>query len=252
MKVMFDLSTFSDMVERQALDNRMASGTRAIAYASFTFLEELAPLRKKDEQNFNSILDHYSSLTWGRILLQAETGRPVTADDAVLPSEDHQGAINLLREGATAVDVVGQEVSQRKQRYEEGMNRAAESVKDVLSARGHGTSEIKKGFAEWLPAASEYLQDWGEIFRRPGTDCTKLPHVTAYFGYFFVKHYQSMNQERNHRGSDLYDEGYYIESTTLGNLVTCDQDLIRTARLVPESTVVVHDGRVWANSSAAG
>ena len=69
------------------------------------------------------------------------------------------------------------------------------------------------------------------IFRRPGTDFTKLPHVTAYFGYFFVKHYQSMNQERNHRGSDLYDEGYYIESTTLGNLLTCDQDLIRTARL---------------------
>ena len=50
MKVMFDLSAFSDLVERQALEDRMASGKRVIAYASFTFLEELASLRKKDER----------------------------------------------------------------------------------------------------------------------------------------------------------------------------------------------------------
>ena len=260
MKVMFDLSAFSDLVERQALDHRVATGKRAITYASFTFLEELAALRKKDERKFTAILDQYSSRTWGRIVLpwnelvrrEAETGHPVTAVNAVLPSEDYHGAINLVREGATVVDVIDHEVAERKQRYQDDMNKAAESVKDVLSARGYSTSEIKKGFAEWLSAVPQYLQDWGGIFHRASTDFTKLPHVAAYFGYFFVKHYQSMNQGRNHCGSDLYDEGYYIESTTLGNLVTCDRDLYRTAMLVPENAIRVHDGRMWTSSSAAG
>ena len=240
MKVMYDLSAFSDMVESHALD-RLTSGRRAIAYASFSFLEELAPLRKQEDQ-FNDILEQYCSITWGRIVLpwtelvtrEVETGRPVTARHAVLPSEDYQEAINLLREGATIATAISQEVAQRKQRYEDGMNRAAESVREVLGARGHGKSEIKKGFADWLRLAPEYLQDWGDVFRLPGIDLTKLPHLMAYLGYFFVKHYQSMNQEKKHRGSDLYDQGYYIESTTLGNLVTCDRDLFRTAKLVPE------------------
>ena len=253
MKVMIDLSAFSDLVERQRFDAAKAPGARAIAYASFTFLEELASLRKIDEQKFTAILDQYSSLTWGRIMLpwnelvrrEAETGRPMTGDDAVLPPEDHQEAINLLREGAPTVDMVGQDVLQRKQRYEDGMNRAAEWVKNVLKARGNSKSEIKTGSAEWLRCASHYWQDWGELFPRPGTDYTILPHLTAYLGFFFVKIFQTMNQERNHKASDLYDQGYYVESTTLRNLVTCDRDLFRTVKLVPENVVTVHDGRTW-------
>ena len=78
------------------------------------------------------------------------------AEGALLPPEDHQTAINLLREGSFPVDVIGKEVAERKQRYEDGMNRAAEWVKEEFRARGHSTSDVKKGSAEWLRFASQY------------------------------------------------------------------------------------------------
>ena len=125
------------------------------------------------------------------------------------------------------------------------MNRAAEWVKEEFRARGHSTLDVKKGFAEWLRFAPQYWQDWGDLFPRPGIDYTILTHVKAYLGYFFVKLYQTMNQKRIHKASDLYDQGYFVESTTLGNLATCDGDLIRTINLVPDNAVMVHDAHTW-------
>ena len=119
------------------------------------------------------------------------------SEGVLLPSEDHQEAINLLRKGSLSVDAIGEEVAEKKQRYEDGMNKAAESVKEELCVRGHSTSDIKKGFAEWLRFAPQYWQDWGELFPRPGIDYTILPHVKAHLGFLFVKVYQTMNQKKN-------------------------------------------------------
>ena len=83
------------------------------------------------------------------------------------------------------------------------------------------------------------------MFPRPSIDYTILPHVKAYLGYFFVKLYQTMNQENFTKHPTCMTRDTTSRSTTLGNLATCDGDLIRTIRLVPDNVVTVHDARTW-------
>ena len=57
-----------------------------------------------------------------------------------------------------------------------------------------------------------------------------------------MKHFTSMAGGRKHCGSDRYDHGYYVDSTTLGNFVSCDKNPRDTIKMIPWNTVGVHSG----------
>ena len=254
IKVLFDLSTVSKMHGLGRLSQLVPIGGNVIAYASTAFLEELSGLRRKHPRMYEEILDWYRSCTFGRLikpwrqLIQDEirTKQSVWFSSALEPASRFHEIMNVLRESRFTTELA-EEVFQSKRNNEMEMNITAASIRDWMRQRLDNQAETKQGWKEWRLKMPRHVQDWARHCFGPryGLDYTTLPHLTAYFGCFFVKHFMSMAGGRKHCGSDRYDHGYYVESTTLGNFVSCDKNLRDTIKMIPWNTVEVHSGEQW-------
>ena len=246
--VMFDLDAFSHAVQdNESVPQKLTSGTRVLAYASFAFLEEIAAIRKADVEFYRLLRDRYITFTYGRLVLpwnaiairESAAGRALERREVLLERSEYIDTVNLLQENE--VDDLAEEVKQRKTRYINGMNSALAGMLEDPQLRDLGRRDIKRGFSDWFSNGESILQSWGErVFRRKDVDYRKLPHVRLILYYFFAKQYHALVSDRKYREGELYDRAYLIEATTLGNLVTDDGDLRRTANIIPNNPVKVH------------
>ena len=245
VRVMYDLSAFSHSLretDHSPLVPSKQSRARIHAYASVEFLEELAPLRANSHPDFQKILDEYVKATCGRmmrpgnelVLHEVEAGRPLTRDEAMLSQDDYLNAINLL--GERSVDsLVADCVRDKKHKYAEVMN---DHFAQIWQEPDLNRDTMKR----WFSAVENQLQACGKgFFQRTDIDYSQLPHVRASILYLAVKHYQRALNGRQHDKGDLYDHRYFVESVTLGHLVTNDKDLKRTACQITDSNIVVYD-----------
>lgn len=254
IRVLFDLNSVSQMHGLGRLSQLVPAGGNVVAYASTTFLEELAGLRGICPRAYVEILEWYRSRTFGRLLkpwrqlIQDEirTKQPVWFSSVLEPASRFREVMNVMRESRFATDLA-EEVFKSKRNNERDMNTAAAGICDWMRQTFDHQSYAKRGWREWRLEMPSHVQDWAQhcFGRRYGIDYTTLPHLMAYFGCFFVKHFMSMAGGRRHRGSDRYDHGYYVESTTLGNFVSCDKNLRDTIKMIPWNTVEVHSGEDW-------
>ena len=229
-------------------------GGNVIAYASTAFLEELSGLRSMHPRMYEEILNWYRSCTFGRLikpwrqLIQDEirTKQSVWFSSALEPASRFREIMNVLRESRFTTELA-EEVFQSKRKNEIEMNTTAASIRHQMKQTFDNQAEIKRGWKECRLKMPRHVQDWARhCFGQPNSiDYTTLPHLTAYFGCFFVKHFTSMAGGRKHCGSDRYDHGYYVESTTLGNFVSCDKNLRDTIKMIPWNTVEVHSCGQW-------
>lgn len=254
IRVLFDLNTVSNMHTLGRLSQLVPIRSNVIAYASTSFLEELAGLRRKCPRMYEEILDWYRSCTFGRLikpwrqLLQDEirTKQSVRFSSALEPASRFREVMSVMRESRFATELA-EEVFKTKRHNEIDMNTTSASIRDWMSQKFDNQAGVKRGWKEWRLKMPDHVQDWARhcFGPRNALDYTTLPHLTAYFGCFFVKHFMSMAGGRKHRGSDRYDHGYYVESTTLGNFVSCDKNLRDTIKMIPWNTVEVHSGVDW-------
>lgn len=248
-RVMFDLSAFSDFVshnESSATLLQSRNRKRIRAYASFAFLEELAPLRATNPALFHSIRKHYVQATFPRLILpgnelvlsEVREGRPITREEALLSETDYMQVINHLAEEDVR-DLIVNEVRRRKHNYESQMNDAhCSMMKDPLL---RDESEIRHAFKDWFANAEGFLQSRGEkIFGRRDIRYARLPHVRMFLFCFFARLYQATVDRRKHQEGDGYDRAYLVESVTIGHLVTNDRNLRSTAKQIKNSGIAVY------------
>ena len=249
-RVLFDLSAFSHLVSNNDFPISFLNTqdrTRTRAYGSFTFLEELVSLRRSDPNLFHKIREHYVDVTFPRLILpwnelvlkEVREGRPIARNEALLSESDYLTIINHLSEDNIDV-LVAHEVKRRKQKYEAEMNEAHSKMMDDPLL--HDRSETRHAFREWFENAEHFLQSRGErIFQRRDIEYGRLPHVRTFLYYFFTKLYQATVDRRRHQRGDGYDRAYVVESVTLGHLVTDDKNMMRTAKQIKNSDIVVYN-----------
>ena len=113
---------------------------------------------------------------------------------------------------------------------------------DQLDLRSKKHVEVSDVFTGWFRNIESQLQVCGEsAFGRTDIEYQRLPHVRASLLYIAVKHFQKAVNKKQHDKGDLYDHRYFVESVTLGNLVTNDKDLMRTVRSIESSGVNVYN-----------
>lgn len=247
-RAMFDLSAFSDFVSHNESSTTLLQSRnrkRMRTYASFAFLEELAPLSATNPALFHSIRKHCLQATflrltlpWNELVLsEVREGRPITRDEALLSEADYMQVINHLAEGDVH-DLIN-EVRQRKHNYKSQMSDAhCSMMKDPLL---RDEREIRQAFKDWFANAEGFLQSRGEkIFGRRDIQYARLPHVRVFLFCFFARLYQATVDRRKHQEGDGYDRAYLVESVTIGHLVTNDRNLRRTAKQIKNSGIAVY------------
>ena len=251
---MFDLNVVSRMHRMGRLDRLIPSRSKVIPVASTTFLEELAGLYKADSRQFYQILDWYRSCTWGRLIKpwmllvqrEAENGKALSYSSALEPTRTFSEIFHAVSV-SDFIATLDRRVWKKKSEIETAMNDAADQIRAQMKEHGDDNPEIKRTWMHWLRKTPDLIQNWGEHFFGSGCDYSKLPHLRAFFNCWYVKHYMAMTVGRRHRGSDQFDHGYYIESTTLGSLVTDDNNFRETVKLISGDTVHVYDETGWLN-----
>ena len=251
---MFDLDVVSHMHTLGRLAQLAPPRSRVIPYASVTFLEELSGLYRKDKRRFSEILDWYRSHTWGRLmkpwatLVREETEirkRALTYSDAMEPSDVFLRVVNTVSDGGALLEKLHQSVTCSKEVYKETLNRASEFIQDQFREASDDSGEIKGKWRYYRQRIPELIQSWGERRFGGNRNYNQLPHFQAFLSCWYVKHFLACTSPRKHQGSDIYDHGYYIESTTLGNLVTSDKTLRNTIKLIPGNRTRVYSEDEW-------
>ena len=254
MKVLFDLNVVSHMHCLNKLDQLVPPGSNIVPHASVTFLEELCGLYRKDRRSFAEILDWYMSCTWGRlikrwnvlVLEETEVARSgVTYSLALEPPEMFLRVFNAIRSDEGLIWKLDQQVRTEKHASATALKQASDWIHNQMEEHGDDPAEIKRTWKLHRNRIPQLIQRWGEERCGPDRDYAALRHLRAFFGCWYVKHYWATAGNRRHRGSDPYDHGYYIECTTLGNLVTADKNLMETIRLIPGNTINVYDEIEW-------
>ena len=236
------------------LDQLVPFGSNIIPHASVTFLEELSGLYRKDTRSFAEIFDWYRSCTWGRLIKpwavlvreETETQRAaLTHSLALAPPEIFLNLFSSINGDRGLIEKLDQHVMTEKHDNATALNQAADSIRNQMKEHGDHPSEIKRTWKLFRKRIPELVQGWGAKSLGPDRDYTELPHLRAFFSCWYVKHYWATACNRKHRGNDPYDHGYYIECTTLGNLVTADKNLMETIKLIPGNTINVYDETAW-------
>ena len=239
--IIYDLDAFSHSIKdgRSPLADPAFFDVAVLAYASFAFLEELAPLRRAEPDLYRAIRKYYISATCPRLILpgneiarrESVAGRPLSRRECLLGEDDYFGAINLLLDDD--LDILSDEVRDRKNRYAADMAESLARLLEDPSVKEMGNSERKDTFAGVFSDRESSLQSRAEsIYGRTDIDYGTLPHVRFFLDYFEAKKYQAHVSNRKFRRGELYDVSYLVEAVTLGNLVTDDKDLRDTAGLI--------------------
>ena len=251
---MFDLDVVSHMHTLGRLPQLAPPGSKVIPHASVTFLEELSGLYRQNNRKFFEILDWYRSHTWGRLmkpwatLVREETEirkRALTYSNALEPSAVFLRVVNTVSDGGALLDELHQSVACSKEAYKEILNQASEFIRDRFREDSDDRGEIKSKFRYYRKRIPELMQSWGEHRYGVSRSYNQLPHFQAFFSCWYVKHFLACASPRKHKGSDIYDHGYYIEATTLGNLVTRDKTLRNTIKLIPGNRTRVYSEDEW-------
>ena len=254
MKVLFDLNVVSHMHRLNKLDQLVPHGSRVIPHASTTFLEELSGLYNNDSRSYTEILDWYRSHTWGRlikpwkVLVREETETRKAAVTYSLALEQCHvffGLFNAMAQGGGAVKTLDKHVRSEKRDNATTLSQASDWIQTQMKQHGDHPTTIKRTWKRFRRRIPELVQGWGEESFGADRDYKELPHLVAFFSCWYVKHFWATTGNRRHRGNDPYDHGYYIECTTLGNLVTSDNNLIETVSLIPGSTINVYNEAKW-------
>ena len=234
------------------LDELVSSKSHIIPHASLSFLEELAGLYRVDNRKFSEILNWYRSQTWGRLIrpwtvlvrAESETKREtIPYPDSLEPREVFLRVMNVMGGGGAFVEKLNQHVEDGKHNSEVFLNQVSDWMWDQF-ADDH-FSEIKRHWRDFRQRIPQLIQSWGETRIEPNRDYNRLQHFQAHFSFWYAKQFLAIAGGRKLEGNDAYDLGYYVEATTLGNLVTNDKDLKRTADLIPGNTINVCDGEEW-------
>ena len=254
MKVLFDLNVVSHLYSLGKLDKLVPHRSNIISHASFTFLEELAGLYRTDERAYFRILDWYRSHTWGRlirpwtVLVREETEarkKAVAYEDLlVVPHEVVLRVFNAMSGGNEFVDELHQHVQSEKNEAKVRLNEMSDWMQRQFA--GDHRTEIKRSWRDYRQRIPHLIQSCGEAcFDDAHRDYNQLPHLRAHFSFWYVQHFRAIAGKRKLKGNDAYDLGYYVESTTLGNFVTNDKNLIDTIEMIPGNMTNVYNGDEW-------
>ena len=239
---MYDTNVWYNLVGDDDTEINVGS-TRIHGYASFSVLEELAKNQECEPKLYRRLIDKYFDATLGRLILpcselvrlELNRGRPLTLEECLVSKECYYEVFNMALEDGLVAEYVSGRVRTTKEDYETSLSTTFDDLKSELQEQTPETRDIVKN---WFNSFKDHIQECGEqAFGNTCIDYLRLPHVSTSLAYLAASHYLRATKGKNHRGNDLYDHRIYVESVTLGYLVTEDKSLRRTAELVSKTGV---------------